>query len=137
MGLLDITPKSYEKYFNRETELSCHCGCGICEISELFMMKILKIRETLQFPLPVTSGYRCPSHNRTVSGKSVGSHTMGHAVDILVSGLKAFKLSQAAMDAGITGIGWKQHGSHSGRYIHLDDLTEEDGFKRPTIWSYP
>ena len=136
MGLLDITPKSYEKYFTPD-ELVCRCGCETREISELFMMKIFNIRDYLQFSLPVTSYYRCPSHNRAVSGKSVGPHTTSQAIDIQISGGRASKLIQAALDAGITGVGVKQHGKMNGRFLHLDDLTTEDGFRRPWIWSYP
>lgn len=59
---------------------------------------------------------------------------MGRACDVVVSGQDAFALVDMAITLGFTGIGIQQKGT--GRFIHLDDLREEDGFLRPTIWSY-
>jgi hypothetical protein len=39
-----------------------------------------------------------------------------------------------ALEAGFTGIGVAQKGS--GRFMHLDDLLNDEGQPRPTIWSY-
>ena len=124
----------YRKFFPvYETE--CHCGCQHDEISELFMNKMYTIRKTLDFPLIVTSGYRCPDHNLSVSGKSTGPHTTGHAIDIQIHGGRAVYLIKEALLEGMRGIGVKQTGPLKGRFIHLDDL-DTAGFRRPWLWSY-
>ena len=124
-----MTPSPYQ-YFSME-ELACK-HCGQMHMDNGFMAKLVSIRRELGFPLPVTSGYRCPEHNAAVSdtGKN-GPHTTGRACDIAISGERAYRLLRAAVAHGITGIGIKQHGTS--RYVHLDDL---DGQTRPWIWSY-
>ncbi|QDP48776.1 MAG: putative peptidase M15 [Prokaryotic dsDNA virus sp.] len=125
------------RYFS-EKELACkcgNCGKGADDMSPSFMAKLEAIREELGFPLPVTSGFRCQAHNAKVSSTGLhGPHTTGHAVDIKVNRAQAVKFLRAALNHGMTGIGVSQKGR--ARFIHVDDLTESDGFPRPTIWSY-
>lgn len=122
------------KYFKPE-ELKCKCGkCESTghEMDVEFMRKLDALREHLNFPLVITSAYRCPTHNKAVSVTgTVGPHTTGKAVDISISHKQAYELIKAAPDFGFLGIGIQQKGS--GRYIHLDTI---DGEGRPTIWSY-
>lgn len=42
-----------------------------------------RIRSTLNVPVIVTSGYRCPHLNRAVGGVTSSDHTQGHAADIV------------------------------------------------------
>lgn len=99
-----------------------------------FLDKIQDLRTRLGFSLPVTSYYRSPEYNETVSTTgSEGPHTTGRAIDLGVSGEDAFTLLQAAMQLGFTGIGVKQKGPWAGRFIHLDDI---HGDNRPRVWSY-
>ena len=114
-------------------ELQCHCGCGEAKMDAGFMKKLIALREYLDFPLYVTSAYRCAKHNTEVgSTGATGPHTTGRAVDILIHGEQAFTLITTAQQFGFTGIGIKQHGSHAQRYVHLDDLMTS----RPMIWTY-
>jgi hypothetical protein len=43
-------------------------------------------------------------------------------------------LIKQATNIGILGLGVAQKGE--GRFIHVDDLTSDDGFPRPWVWSY-
>lgn len=45
-----------------------------------------RIRSTLQCPVIITSGYRCPELNRAVGSRSTSDHTQGHAADIVAPG---------------------------------------------------
>ena len=120
-------------YFS-QAELECRCGCGAMPMQPDFMQKLIALREQLNFPLLITSGYRCAKHNQIVSSTGeTGPHTTGRAVDIAIHGEQAFTLITLAKQFGFTGIGIKQHGSHAQRYIHLDDLI----ISRPRIWTYP
>lgn len=122
------------KYFTRD-EFKCKCGCETNLIQDDFISKLDRLRSALGFPLVISSGYRCPKHNREVSGTGdSGPHTTGRAADIVVERSKAFLLISIAANNGFTGIGVKQRGT--GRYIHLDDLLNAPGQPRPTIWSY-
>ena len=128
------TPSPWQ-YFTME-ELTCHCGCRQMKMSPIMMPKLVAVRRRLGFPLPIGSGYRCPRYNAQVSETGTyGPHTTGHAVDVEIRGSSAYRLIQAAIDAGFTGIGVQQKGA--ARFIHLDDLTQADGFaSRPWVWSY-
>lgn len=120
--------------FTRD-EFKCHCGNCENKIEDSFIDKMQDLRSALDFPLKITSGYRCPAYNAKVSGTGqTGPHTKGRAADIAVSHEQAFRLVSMAYIAGFTGIGVSQKGS--GRYIHLDDLAAAPGQPRPTIWSY-
>lgn len=45
-----------------------------------------RIRSTINVPITVTSGYRCPKLNGAVGGVTSSDHTQGHAADILAPG---------------------------------------------------
>ena len=122
------------KYFTYD-ELMCKCGCDQCLMQQDFVEKLDDLRESMAMPLILTSAYRCPDHNEKVSlsGRN-GSHTTGRAVDIRVSRKDAYLLLQFAFLKKFTGIGVNQTGS--GRFVHLDDLTQLDRGIRPTVWSY-
>lgn len=99
-----------------------------------FLDKLQLLRDALRIPLPITSGYRSPEYNERVSSTGrTGPHTFGRAVDIPILGNEAFQVVSAAKQFGFTGIGVKQNGPVSSRFVHLDDL---EGDLRPWIWSY-
>lgn len=110
---------------------------GRVVIETTFLDRLEHLRSMVGFPLPINSGYRTPAHNAAVSttGDS-GPHVLARAGDVKIYGPRAVALVGAALQIGFTGIGVQQKGDIATRYIHLDDLTEADGFPRPTIWSY-
>jgi len=117
------------KYFT-EDELKCS-HCGEQGMNDDFMQKVEQLREELGFPFPVTSAYRCPEHPIEAKKSAPGAHASGRAIDIGISHENAYRLIQAAINSGFTGIGINQKGS--ARFIHIDDL---DYGIRPTVWSY-
>ena len=120
--------------FTRE-ELACK-HCGLMEIPQASIDRLQRVRDRYGKPMKLSSGYRCPAHNAAVSGTgTTGPHTKG-AFDVTVSGPEAFLLLTIALQEGFTGIGVSQKGPHEKRFIHLDDLVDEPGQPRPTIWSY-
>ena len=114
------------------------CKCGKCKknlMQDDFITKLDALRTKVGFPLPVSSGYRCPKYNAAVSSTGLnGPHTTGRAVDFAVSRHRGWEVLRAAMEMGFTGIGVAQKGE--GRFLHLVDLTEPEHAPRPTIWSY-
>jgi len=122
-------------YFS-EKELACSCGCGrgIYDMDPDYMEVMEAIRSKVGFPLPVTSGFRCPDYNAKISKTGEhGPHTTGRALDIRVDRIRAYQVIQAAIEFGITGIGIAQKGD--GRFLHLD-MVERKGDLEYTIWSY-
>jgi len=125
--------KKKEGYF-RAKELTCKCGCNAVEFDLAFLATLNAIREECGFSLPLSSAYRCPQNPTEARKSKLGAHTTGKAVDVLCMGEKALEVIRVAQKHGIERIGIQQKGS--GRFIHLDVCTEEDGFPSPAIWSY-
>ena len=116
-------------------EMACSC-CGKSDMDEEFMKILQSVRDEMQRPLKITSGFRCENHNQKVSttGKT-GPHTYAKAADILISGADAMRLFAIAQKHGVSGVGMSQKGNHSKRFIHLDILSPDEG-PRPTVWTY-
>lgn len=118
------------KYFT-EDELKCKCGCNQNLITPSFLDKLDRIREECGFPFRVTSAYRCPPHNNNISSTGLtGPHTTGRAIDIATNSRQKFKIMEAARREGITRFGIAKG------FIHIDDLTTQDGFDEEVIWTY-
>lgn len=103
------------KHFDSE-EFSCKCGCDLTGINmnDEFIDKLQKIRAQIDFPLIVTSGLRCKSHNAKVGGSSRSKHMKGIAVDFhMVDAIDRYELIEFAIDYGLSvGVG--------SNFIHLD-----------------
>ena len=135
MSRRQITP-----HFN-EDELRCTCGCERMEFSDKAVQYLEELRVKLDAPIHVTSGYRCPEHNASVSSTGrTGPHTITEndnvTVDIGAKGTQAHSILKIAGDLGFTGVGIKQNGPHSSRFIHLDRIAPGGRAPRPWVWSY-
>ena len=95
-----------------------------------FMEKLQEIRDGLNSPMVVTSGYRCPEYDLSLGG--AGNHTTGRAADIQVSAKHLHECLLLAFPL-MSGIGIKGHGPMPGRFVHLDDIINDI---RPNVWSY-
>lgn len=120
-------------YFTKD-EMKCQCGCRQDGMSDTFMDRLTSLRADWGRPMVVNSAYRCPNHPIEARKAKPGAHASGRAVDIAIQGEDARELLKMALEHGFTGIGVQQKGSS--RFLHFDDLLAEDGFSRPTIWSY-
>jgi len=62
-------------------EFRCPC-CGQVQVSPALIRLLESIRAKIDEPLYVTSGFRCPKHNRKVGGEKDSKHLTGQAADI-------------------------------------------------------
>lgn len=131
-----IKMSSKWKYFS-ENELKCK-GTGRCLMDKSFMDQLIELRETFNKPMIITSGYRSKEYNDKIGGAKNSAHLYGRAVDIQVSGKDALELIKLSLKLNFTGIGVSQKGPINSRFIHIDNIGENDisGIVRPTIWSY-
>ena len=108
-------------------EFRCQCG-GNHEtlISSELIEKLEALYATLNCSkIIVTSGYRCPEHDKAVGGTSSGQHTKGTAADVCCYGQDGQPISSKtvcckAQDLGFTGI---SNITSSYQYTHLDVRT--------------
>ena len=111
-------------------EFRCSC-CNRLEISSDIIDLLQTARNELG-PLQITSAYRCPSHNSSVSSTGEnGPHTTGMAVDIHVSNSQHRKQLIDYFATKVTGLGVAK------TFLHIDLLNAEHGFEmRPNAWKY-
>ena len=119
--------------FDDQTQLSPHfnarefrCQCGKTH-ETLIASKLVDKLEALYTALNcskiiVTSGYRCPEHDKAVGGTSSGQHTKGTAADVCCYRQDGQPISSKtvcckAQDLGFTGIA---NITSSYQYTHLD-----------------
>ena len=101
------------KYFSVK-ELSCPC-CGKANMDTQFVEALDRLREAYGKPLKLSSGYRCPDHNKAVGGALSSQHMKGNAVDIPCSDKgERYQLVKLALLQGFTGI------ECSPVHVHLD-----------------
>ena len=122
--------------YNDITQLSPHfnarefrCQCGQSH-ETLIASELVDKLETIYTALNcskiiVTSGYRCPEHDKAVGGTSSGQHTKGTAADVCCYGQDGQPISSKticckAQDLGFTGIA---NITSSYQYTHLDVRT--------------
>lgn len=103
------------------SEFDCH-GSGCCSetiINPKLVEYVQKIRDHFGKSITVTSGYRCPVHNKRIGGATGSRHSKGDAADIVVSGVAPREVAKYAESIGIKGIGLYET-SADGHFTHVD-----------------
>ena len=106
------------------SEFACH-GKGCCstvKVDDVLVGYLQKIREHFDKPITITSGYRCPTHNRNVGGATGSRHAKGQAADIVVKDVKPAEVAKYAESIGVLGIGLYET-SRDGHFVHIDTRT--------------
>lgn len=62
-------------------EFVCPC-CKANEMNPDVINRLQIIRDEIQKPIIINSGFRCQKHNKEVGGKERSQHLIGNAVDI-------------------------------------------------------
>ena len=121
-----------------EHEFACHCGCGQSNVHPKLVSLLQRIRDGTG-PLRITSGVRCPKHNKEVGGADASWHmlrgTVGYAADFTYAGgsmppAAILKLYVLADQTGAKGLGL-----YSGR-IHADVRTGKRVRWTDSSWSW-
>ena len=102
-------------------EFDCH-GSGCCSetiINPTLVEYVQKIRDHFGKSITVTSGYRCPTHNKRIGGATGSRHSKGDAADIVVSGVAPREVAKYAESIGIKGIGLYETNA-DGHFTHVD-----------------
>ncbi|RKZ86755.1 MAG: hypothetical protein DRQ39_05345 [Gammaproteobacteria bacterium] len=108
------------EYFTDE-ELYCPC-CDGGEMKAAFMVRLVELRKALDFPFPISSGFRCKQHNANIGGVKNSYHLLGRAVDITLTHDQAYQVVAKAKEFGFFGVGVSQKGQN--RFVHLDNRTQ-------------
>lgn len=68
-----------------ENEMKCPC-CGECNMDHMFMFALQFVRDTVEKPMVINSGFRCNARNALVGGSLPSRHLSGDAADISTVG---------------------------------------------------
>lgn len=116
-------------------ELKCK-HTNQCDMSPELMHILQSMRNQLNKPIIITSGFRAVEHPVERSKSKPGEHTHGMAVDILCSGEYALSILRMCMDYNIKRIGVNQNGINSTRFIHIGIADRYNLGFPPAIWTY-
>ena len=118
------------KNFNLD-EFKCKCGCHNVSVHSDLLDLLQTARDFFGSSITITSAYRCPEHNNSVSSTgSSGPHTTSKAVDIHVSNSQHRKQLIDYFTNKVTGLGIAK------TFIHIDILTSDEIPHRPNCWLY-
>ena len=97
------------------SEFACPC-CHRVMLHPRLLAKLLTLRDVLERPIYITSGYRCFEYNRKAGGVANSYHLIGLAVDIKVKDINLIELLGYAEEIDFTGIGFYEKKN----FLHLD-----------------
>jgi len=115
------------RYFDT-SEFDCPIAGQGDKMDKNFLELLDEARHIASTPFRITSGYRCPQHNKNVGGVPGSSHTKFVACDISCEdSARRYLIVSALMKVGIRRIGI------SDNFIHCDM-----DFDKPQklIWTY-
>lgn len=67
-------------------------------IKELVFQVLQPLRDAIDKPIIINSGYRCLKLNTAVGGVPTSQHVQGQAVDMKVDGMTSYEIAQAVLD---------------------------------------
>ena len=121
------------KHFSRD-EMSCKCGCGLCNASDPLIHLLEEIREELgNTPIYVTSGTRCERWNRIQKGVENSQHLYGRAADIKHGTLSPAQVARKIVSAFSEG---RLQGLREMILYDDDDFVHVDTRKSSTVKFY-
>jgi len=112
-----------------KSEFDCkHSGKN--EMDHEFMQLLQELREELNFPLVITSGYRDKTHPvEARKTHSNGEHTQGRCCDVkCINSATRYKIIETALNLGFTRIGIAK------TFLHLG--LGGKGLPNYVIWEY-
>ena len=123
--------KKYRPFFT-PAEFTCRCGCGRVDMDQEFMDMLLTARKRADVALSISSGFRCPEHNKRIGSTSI-NHTSGKAADISArTGHMRARILAGLYHAGFRRIGISFY--PEAEFVHCDSRWPE---APESCWTYP
>jgi uncharacterized protein YcbK (DUF882 family) len=97
------------------SEFACPC-CNLVMLHPKLLAKLVELRNSLERPVYITSGYRCFEYNRKVGGVVNSYHCIGLAADIKVKDINLITLLEICENIDFAGIGLYEKKN----FLHLD-----------------
>ena len=97
------------------SEFACPC-CNRVMLHPRLLAKLVELRNILERPVYITSGYRCSGYNRKVGGVTNSYHCIGLAADVKVKDINLIELLEICENIDFAGIGFYEKKN----FLHLD-----------------
>ncbi len=107
------------------SEFECPC-CHLVKLDPRLLEKLQQLRDRIEGPLYITSGYRCEKENARVGGVPHSYHLLGMAADVYTKEVSLEKLLDFATEIGFKGIGYYPKKG----FLHLDVREKPSFWKR-------
>jgi len=129
-----MRPHIFSPFFTNK-ELKCKCPkCEEAYIDLELLRKLTNARKQANIPFIITSGCRCPEHNKSVKGSANSDH-LADGIDFVCYGVdikcndnrQRFTIIKSLLDAGFNRIGLSHTFIHAG----IDSRNPGD-----VIWFY-
>ena len=104
------------KHFTSD-EFKCPC-CGKNMVTGTLVSKLQELRDLINKPIHITSGYRCKQYNKSIGGYANSPHCKGLDADIYCKEMDIYELAGRA-DLIFSRIGLYPDNN----FIHVDILT--------------
>jgi uncharacterized protein YcbK (DUF882 family) len=85
-------------------EIASKDGADIVIVHPALLIGLQALRDVLNKPIKINSGYRSPEHNKAIGGASNSLHTLGLAADVVVDGVTPIQIASIARDLGFGGV---------------------------------
>jgi len=106
----------------KESEFRCK-HCGDIFIDYRLPQALQKLRDLVNEPIYITSGYRCKVHNKNVGGEKDSQHLLGKAADIYTEKTSIqdlYKLAETIPEFANGGIGIYPEKRGGKGILHVD-----------------
>ena len=93
----------------KASEFQCKCGKPHdFQVSDELVQNLEKLRDALRCTsVHVSSGFRCPAHDKAVKGSGTGKHTQGLAADVICYAQPGLPISSKIVSCKAQDIGFK------------------------------
>lgn len=97
-------------------EFACKDGSQLVKIDEKLLVLLQRLRDKIDKPMIIHSGYRSVEYNKKCGGSPKSQHLLGTACDFSVYGMTPKELAVIAEQIGFDGIGtYNKQG-----FVHVD-----------------
>lgn len=70
-------------------------------IKELVFHVLQPLRDKIDKPITISSGYRCLQVNKKAGGVPTSQHVMGQAADIMINGMTSYEIASMIIEMGL------------------------------------
>lgn len=100
-------------------EITCKDGSPSYVINSAVLEGLEKLRNIINKPIYITSGYRSETYNKKVGGAKDSQHVKGNAIDFSIKGMSSLEIYNILRQNNLLGPVFKGIGLYD-TFVHVD-----------------